>query len=297
MKPKSASIVIPTRNEGRFLGYTVAWILANSGETLREIIVIDDGSTDGSVLALAEARPGDERVRILEGERQGPARARNLGGRAASGEYVIFIDAHCHVPPSWIEGMVGPLAEDSTIALVGCSFADFRTPGVGFGAGCTWGGPSLDLVWLPRYADRPYPVPLLPGGCQALRRCDFVDFAEYDGGMCHIGSEGEEQSLRCWLMGRRVFVEPRVVVHHQFRDGPPYEVRAGKLILNRLRVAAMHFSPERIERVVAALKHQPYFDSLLLPLLDGDVLEQRRAWHQRRRQSDDWFFETFGIPA
>ena len=89
---------------------------------------------------------------------------------------------------------------------------------------------ALNMVWLPPHGDHVYPVPLLPGGCQALRTEDFLNFAEYDPGTRHIGSEGEEQSLRCWLLGYQVVVQPRVVVCHHFRDHLPYEVQPGELI-------------------------------------------------------------------
>jgi len=290
------SIVIPSRNEGANLAYTVHWILANSGEKDFEIIVVDDGSTDESIRYVNDLYAESGRVRVVEGERQGPGRARNLGAREARGRCVVFIDGHCYTPPGWLAGLVAPLSEPK-IALVGCAFGDLRRPGGAVGVGCTWGSPALDMVWLAPRSNEVYPVPLLPGGCQALRTEDFMAFGQYDPGMRHIGSEGEEQSLRCWLMGYQVVVQPRVVVHHLFRDQPPYDVRAGELIYNRLRTALLHFTPARVARVVDALRGLPHFPDQIMPLLDSDTLEQRARWHERRTQSDDWFFEHFRIPA
>jgi glycosyltransferase involved in cell wall biosynthesis len=296
MGSPEVSIVIPTRNEGPFLLYTLHWILANSGDPEFEIVVVDDGSTDDSVRQVLRFYGTSDRVRVVEGERRGPARARNLGAREAKGRQVVFIDGHCYTPPGWLRSLVAPLS-DPKVALVGCALADLRQPGVGAGVGCTWGGPALDMVWLPQQAQKAYPVPLLPGGCQALRSEDFFSFGLFDSGMTHIGSEGEEQSLRCWLMGYEVVVDPRVVVHHLFRDRPPYEVRAGELIYNRLRTALLHFTTERVARVVDALKLLPFFSNQLVPLLESEVLEQRALWHSRRVRSDDWFCQRFGIPV
>jgi glycosyltransferase involved in cell wall biosynthesis len=298
MRTPGVSIVIPTRNEGDLLAFTVYSILQTGDGVDFEIIVIDDGSTDGSVQKLFDLYGRDPRLRIVAGERQGPGRARNLGARLATGHYVLFIDAHCETPPGWLQGMLAPLA-DSSVGMVGCGLADLRDPSAspGGGAGCTWGSAALDMVWLSPRAGGAYDVPLLPGGCQALRRDDFLSFAYYDLGMSHIGSEGEDQALRCWLMGYRVLVEPRVVVRHLFRTNVPYAVNAGKLIYNRLRIAFVHFSPERCARVVDALKNLPQFSEQLLELAASDALQQRASWAARRKASDDWFFETFRIPA
>ena len=296
MPAPQVSVVIPSRNEGANLAYTVHWILANTRQPAFEIIVVDDGSTDDSIRQVRHLYGGSGRLRIVAGERQGPGRARNLGAREAKGTHVVFLDGHCYTPPGWLEGLVTPLANPG-IGLVGCAFADLRRPGNGVGVGCTWGTSALDMVWLQQLANDVYPVPLLPGGCQAMRTADFLSFGIYDPGMHHIGSEGEEQSLRCWLMGYQVVVQPRVVVHHLFRDNPPYEVRPGELIYNRLRLALTHFSNARVARVLDAFKFTPSFSDQILSLVRSDTMEQRALWHERRKCSDDWFCERFAVPV
>jgi glycosyltransferase involved in cell wall biosynthesis len=291
------SIVIPTRNEGDLLASTVHSIFCTSECVDFEILVVDDGSIDSSVQTLLHFYGRDPRLKVLAGERQGPGCARNLGASEARGHYVLFIDAHCQTPPGWLHRMLATLA-DPSVGMVGCAFTDLSDPvQSSVGAGCTWASAALDLVWLAPQGAVPYDVPLLPGGCQALRRHDFLSFAYYDVGMPHIGSEGEEQALRCWLMGYRVLVDPAVLVRHLFRKSPPYAVNAGKLIYNRLRTAFVHFTPERCTRVIDALKYLPQFSEQLLDLTASDVMTQRTAWAARRRMCDDWFFSTFGIPA
>jgi len=201
------SIVIPTRNEGEFLLYTVKWILANNERAGLEVIVVDDGSTDESIAQLIDQYGESSPVNVIPGPQLGPGNARNYGGLHASGDVIVFIDAHCYTPPDWLEGMVNPL-NDPTIGLVGCAFADLRYPETPacLGVGCTWRQASLELEWLPYQQPDMHSVPLLPGGCQAMRRSDFLSFGQYDSGMSHIGIEGEEQSLRCWLMGTTNFV-------------------------------------------------------------------------------------------
>ena len=288
------SVVIPTRNEGGWLAFTIGSILAAGGPPDFEIVVVDDGSTDGSVGHALATHGGSGRLRVVAGERQGPGRARNLGARSARGRFIVFIDGHCETPAGWLAGLVAPL-RDPSVGLVGCAFSDLRrNDRAGIGAGCTWGGPALDMVWLPPRSGGAYPVPLLPGGCQALRAADAAALA-YDPGMRHIGSEGEEQSLRCWLLGRQVLIEPAVLVRHLFRDRPPYEVRSGELVYNRLRLAAIHFAADRAARVYAALAHLPGFAEQAAALAATPVMAERAAWQASRPLDDDWFCARFGL--
>ena len=85
----TCSIVIPCYNAGRFLGEALASIAAQS-RPAAEVVVVDDGSTDDSA-ALAE-RAGPP-VRVIRQANQGESVARNVGLRAAGGDYVLFLDA------------------------------------------------------------------------------------------------------------------------------------------------------------------------------------------------------------
>ena len=83
------SIVIPTYNRARLLEETLASVFAQE-ETDYEVLVVDDGSTDDTLEALA--RYG-ERVRVFQQRNAGPGAARNLGIQEARGEYVVFLDS------------------------------------------------------------------------------------------------------------------------------------------------------------------------------------------------------------
>lgn len=83
------SVVIPCYNAQRYIGATIASVLAQKDVAL-EIIVVDDGSRDDSV---ALVRRGFPAVRIVEQANAGVAAARNTGIAAARGEWVAFIDA------------------------------------------------------------------------------------------------------------------------------------------------------------------------------------------------------------
>ncbi|HLA81764.1 MAG TPA: glycosyltransferase family A protein [Thermoleophilia bacterium] len=89
MKPPLISCIVPVFNGERYLGEALESIRAQTYRPL-EIIVADDGSTDGTATVVAGFA---EPVRYLFQPNAGPAAARNLGLGAAQGEYVAFLDA------------------------------------------------------------------------------------------------------------------------------------------------------------------------------------------------------------
>lgn len=90
----TVSIVIPCFNQGHFLGAAIASARAQYKAPL-EIIVVDDGSTDGSAAAAA----GIDGVTCLRQANAGVARARNAGLAASRGDVVIFLDADDRLMP------------------------------------------------------------------------------------------------------------------------------------------------------------------------------------------------------
>ncbi len=84
------SVVIPAHNALRWLPGAIASI---GGMAKIEILVVDDGSTDGTADYLRSIAHSDRRIRPLSGEGNGPAAARNIGLNAARAPLVAFLDA------------------------------------------------------------------------------------------------------------------------------------------------------------------------------------------------------------
>ena len=108
------TVVIPVYNGSRFIPDAVGSILAQDYPAL-EIIVVDDGSTDG-IEEVVRQLPVD--VRLLRQGNQGPASAKNRGIRDASGEIIGFLDADDLWPAGNLEVMVGHLEGDPTLDVV-----------------------------------------------------------------------------------------------------------------------------------------------------------------------------------
>lgn len=104
------SVVIPVYNAGEYLSEAVGSVLGQSYGNL-EVLLIDDGSSDGSGAICHDFAKSDARVRVFGQENQGVSSARNLGLRAARGEHVAFLDADDWWDSGFLGRMVGALAE------------------------------------------------------------------------------------------------------------------------------------------------------------------------------------------
>jgi glycosyltransferase involved in cell wall biosynthesis len=106
------SVVIPVRNGVALIGDCTDSVLAGDyPPERREILVVDNGSTDGTAAAI-RSRP----VTYLHEPRPGASNARNRGIAAARGEIIAFLDGDCIASPGWLTALTHPFADPD----VGC---------------------------------------------------------------------------------------------------------------------------------------------------------------------------------
>ena len=283
------SVVVITRNEGSELEATVTNLLRTAPPSQLEMIVVDDASTDNST-GFLDSLPG---VTVVRSPGQGVARARNLGASHASGDVILFADAHVRAPDGWPIPVTDAL-RDERVGAVAPGIYNLTEPACR-GFGMSVGGPDLRVPWLRKTASEPYPVPVLPGGFLAMRRETYLRTGGYDPGMRQLGGNDAELSCRLWLSGYEQKVVPELEVGHLFRSAAPYPAKWAALLHNRLRMALVHFHPERVERVVHALLAYEAFPAAVAMTLDTDVQERRALLARTRSFSDDWFFERFSL--
>lgn len=110
--------VIVNFNAGPLLAESVRAALASTGPV--EVVVVDNGSTDGSLERLRSAAGGDPRVRIREmGSNLGFARASNVGLREAGGEYLVLLNPDCLVAPGALHEARAALEARSDAGMAG----------------------------------------------------------------------------------------------------------------------------------------------------------------------------------
>src|SRR5271166_3408413 len=295
------SVVVVSLNEGEFLRRTLESLHATLPDD-GEIIAVDDHSDDGSAAFLAN--PPDQVALVRPPQWLGSAKARNFGAQHARGRVIIFSDAHVAVPPNWATELTAALNDTD----VGAAMAAIRvmrfpddydadtslTSQEARGYGMRWLGANLNVSWLPRKSAQPFPVPLLGGAFLAMRRNLFAAIGGFDPGLDTWGSEDVELSLRLWLLGFRCLVVPQVDAAHHFRTNDrPYPVDWDSIIYNKLRLAAVHFSLARQERVHDAYRGHPAFPNALRRLETSDADSRRQLLSSLRRFDDQWFFEHF----
>ncbi|MBI3885669.1 MAG: glycosyltransferase [Opitutae bacterium] len=166
MSPPLVSIIVPCYNAERWLAATLESALAQTWPA-KEIVVVNDGSTDGSLIV---ARTFESRgVRVLDQANAGASAARNAGWRAAHGDFLQFLDADDLLAPDKIERQLAVLR-----AAPGCV------------ASCAWG----------RFSGDPAATAFVP--C-AL----WADFAPVDW-LVHSWTTSEMMHPAAWLTPRPV---------------------------------------------------------------------------------------------
>jgi O-antigen biosynthesis protein len=217
--PHNASVVIPNWN-GRDLleKYLPSVVEALKGNAENEIIVVDNGSTDGSAEFLRAAFP---HVTLLAlAENRGFGGGSNAGFRAAKNDIVVLLNSDMRVDP----GFLAPLLEgftDSDIFSVSCQIFFSDPNKLREESGLTqswWQDGSLRV----RHRIDPAVEDLFPcsyggGGSCAYDRRKFLELGGFDELLAPFYLEDNDIGFLAWKRGWRVLYQPRSVVYHEHR--------------------------------------------------------------------------------
>ena len=108
-------MIVPVRDgEPTIAGCLDAILATDFPEGRREILVVDNGSSDGTP-ALIQSRP----VRYLREPKRGVSNARNRGIAESSGEILAFVDADCLVEPQWLTELIRPFEDPQVGSVAG----------------------------------------------------------------------------------------------------------------------------------------------------------------------------------
>ncbi len=204
------SVIIPVYNVYEWLDQCMESVV---GQTLSdfEVILVDDGSTDGSGEKCREWEKRDGRVKVISKENQGPSIARNRGMSEAAGEYLVFIDADDWVDAAFLEKLYRA-ADENDAAVSECDIYRFHND-TGRMTYCSCSGPmGLDYT-LEEH---------MKYGNTAVWKCMFRKSLFADNGIVFPDCHSEARAVYALLLalaGKVVNVKEGLYYYRRFRRG------------------------------------------------------------------------------
>jgi len=294
------SYLITARNESPpVLGATIDGLLETTSRHPGEIIVIDDGSD----VPVASTSP--EVLVIRNSEPIGVSRSRGYAASIASGDVLVWLDAHMTFAPDWLDQMLTHVGSgallcsafwDYDLSTCHCWGADF----VWCGERNYWEGrsPGFGLRHRTRFPGQgAVNVPMIVGACYMTLRSSYERFGGCSPLFRVYGADDIDMSVRAWISGLGVKCVTGARVGHLSRSAFPYPVNFEHFEFNQLAMVRTTFE----EQTVNALER--YFEPL--PAAVGKWSDQtdfssfRELVQSRRRMSDAEFFSRFapGTPV
>ena len=218
------SVVIPCFNHGRYLEEAVSSVLEQTFGDY-EIIVVNDGSTDPfTVDLLKNYHP--QKTRTLHTENQGLPTARNTGIAAATGDYILPLDADDKIGSEYLEQAVRVMDEQPNIGIVYCEAAYF--------------GGKTGFWELPEFEMSRMLVSNLIFCSAMFRKGDWERVGGFNPNMIY-GWEDWDFWLSILELGKKVYRIPRLLFHYRTADTSMISgMSEGKQALMRLQICRNH---------------------------------------------------------
>jgi GT2 family glycosyltransferase len=184
-----------------------------------EVVLVDNGSSDGSVSFIQTRYPWVKLV-VLQ-ENTGFATGNNIGLQHALGEYVVALNNDTRVDEHWLEALVKVADEHPRAGMVGSRICSFDDPDLvdSLGHGVCLDGMSRGRFRLQRYSSlkmRDVEEILFPSACAALYRRRMLDEIGFFDDDFFAYAEDTDLGLRGRLAGWDAFLAHRAVVYHKY---------------------------------------------------------------------------------
>lgn len=225
LQPGLTSIVLIAYNGLHWTRRAVQAILNHTGPPY-ELLLVDNGSTDGTGDYFRELAAQHSHVTAILKERNYGGYARTFGMQVARGEFLAWVDNDAEVGEGWLDRLLSTL-QDPTVGATGPEGVAFRE---------NWNHLFHTKGWPPERAVGQN-VDVLVGYCLVMRNLvryiGFLDPAFYP-----AWNEEADYCLRIKLLGYRLVVTPVPVVHHEHKTGFPgvTDVRTHIGRLNRVLI-------------------------------------------------------------
>eukprot|EP00397_Hematodinium_sp_SG-2012_P027076 GEMP01028428.1.p1 GENE.GEMP01028428.1~~GEMP01028428.1.p1 ORF type:complete len:566 (+),score=91.42 GEMP01028428.1:128-1825(+) len=265
---KGISIILAAHDENPiYLQQTIESIMASTSEnTIEDIIIVDDASkhsvviTTDSTAATVALKPEVARlVHVIRNPtREGVARSRVIGAKAAKGIVYMFMDAHMKPEPGWLAPILRHL--NANYKRVVAPILLKLDPGswkndqsaMSYKMLFNW---DFDLKWFEDTSDE---IPILSGGVFAITKEWWEESGGYDTGFEQYGMENLEISLRTWLCGGEIHLAKESKIGHLFQDAFSYANSELALMTNKVRAIELWVDEEHKEPFYA--KHVEFKD-------------------------------------
>lgn len=211
------SIIVPCRNEEKYIAYCLDSIIANDyPKDSLEVLVVDGISNDCTRKIISEYSRNNAFIKLLDNNKKITATAINIGISRARGRVIILMGAHTAYPPNYISGLVSWLEKTGADVVGGiCKTLPANdTPiaqAIALGLSHPFGvGNSYFRIG----TSSPRPVDTVPFGC--YRREVFDRIGGFDEEL--VRNQDDEFNLRLMKKGGRIVLVPEIVSHYYARE-------------------------------------------------------------------------------
>lgn len=211
----TVGVVVPMHNAERTIAATLDSISRQTHAKL-DIVVVDDGSTDGSIAIVDEKIRQDRRVRLVRQKNAGVAAARNTGAAATAASYLAFIDADDLWAPTKVEFQLTALRQGGpAVGLAYCWYASINQQDrvVSFGPQPLVEGNAMKSLCAANWIGN--------GSSLLMRRTAFEKAGGYDPTLRARQAQGAEDLLMCLRVAEHAgfAVVPRYLVGYRATPG------------------------------------------------------------------------------
>jgi glycosyltransferase involved in cell wall biosynthesis len=195
------SIIIPSYGQAQFLSEAIESALSQTYEDV-EVIVVDDGSTDGS---LDIARSYGPQVKVIATTNRGLASARNTGIMNATGEWILPLDADDILREKAVERIV-EYARETDADIIGLSVRCF-------------GKYDQDVILIPDPTLEDFKIGNRLAYCSAIKRSALLECGGYSAKMDVLGGW---EDLSLWydllLRGKKIVTIPEILMFYRTKE-------------------------------------------------------------------------------
>ena len=214
------SFIIPIYNGEKFINKTIREIGQTNLEDY-EVILVNDGSTDNSEFICDTLAKKNKNIHCIHQRNQGVSSARNNGLKAATGEYVLFLDADDMLEPRKLSEILEKIekTKDIDMAIFGISF-DYYYKGKLYRRdemSPPLNGVQNSKIWMKNMLMMYYTNSLSPVWNKVFRRRFLLDHKLYLREDMFL-YEDLEYSVRCMICCDNILFEPEIIYHYRQSD-------------------------------------------------------------------------------